>query len=550
MVRHFKPTFLILLVAILASLVVPFALPIPVLAANITFNSTSPDFFFNYISGYNANSTIAWDEAHDDTTQTLTTGTTNIRVQIARGESGGDYRYTITRCGIYFDTSSLPDDANITSAVLRLYYTGTFADDFGAWELQVQSGMPTYPHEPPVVGDYYYNHYSGSGGVLNSSDMDGSLSYRNITLNATGIGWINTTGITKFMLRDNVYDIPDSEPTGTAVEGNRFDFYTYEQGAGYWPQLVVTYGATDKPTITTNDATQIGTTTARLNSHLNADGGEACDVRFQYGNSTGNYTTNTTWVNDTYTTGDYPYADITGLTLNTTYYFRVQATNSEGMANGTELNFTTLLTLNPPTNLTAYPSSHNVSLIWAKGVGSTNTRVQFKIGSYPTNYTDGEQIYFGTMSTVTHSNLTPGTSYYYRAWGESGGNYSTTNASIMTTTYAGAIPDVMPATPPVPSGWWGIPDYTVLENVAGYGILNDYAETYDIPLDTFWFILILMLIMGAGLFIYSKSHNATVAILIVGALIVIASFAELLPLWLLVAFGVPAISIMLVQRRV
>jgi len=267
--------------------------------------------------------------------------------------------------------------------------------------------------------------------------------------------------------------------------------------------------------------------------------------------STSGYTYNTSWVNDTYTTGDSPYADITSLTTNTTYYFRVQVRNTMGTTNGSELNFTTYPVIYEPTNLTAYPDATTISLTWTKGVNAAYTMIRGQVGAYPANYTDGEQVYAGPMSTALHSGLSPGTTYYYRARSYDNAGYSANYTDILMTTSAYTnVTQETPAAPTTPSNWWGTPDYTNLQNIAGYGIINTVADNFEIPRNTFWMSLILILIMSIGLFIYSVQHNVTVALVLMGIMIVTASIAGLLPLWLIAAIGIPVAGIMMVKRRV
>jgi len=261
--------------------------------------------------------------------------------------------------------------------------------------------------------------------------------------------------------------------------------------------------------------------------------------------------TNTSWVNDTYNTGDSPYADISGLANNTKHYFRVQARNAMGTTNGSELNFTTYPTITEPTNFTGYPTSTTISLSWEKGAGAVNTMVRGQAGDYPVNYSSGEQVYAGTMATTMHSGLTPGTTYYYRSWSFDAVGYSDNYTDfLMTTTAYSAVTNDTPASPTTPSNWWGVPDYTNLENLAGYEIINTIADNFQIPPNTFWMSLILIIIMSIGLFIYSVQHNVTVAIVLMGVLIVVASIAGLLPLFMIAFVLLPAAGVMLVKRRI
>ena len=93
------------------------------------------------------------------------------------------------------------------------------------------------------------------------------------------------------------------------------------------------------PTVTTDPATAVGRTTATLNGTLDDDGEEACDVRFQYGETIA-YGINTAWQLGKESVVAFAQA-ITGLSPNTTYHFRAQARNSAGTVNGDDRTFTT-----------------------------------------------------------------------------------------------------------------------------------------------------------------------------------------------------------------
>lgn len=495
---------------------------------DISFNTSISD---GYIWNYGTNYTTIHD---GDSGGVFVSGNT-----LGCGQDAGVY--SIFRGYVYFNTSAIPVGANITNATLKLY--GQADSSSSDFNVVTREGMPTYPHDPLETTDYNYTHYTGDGGSFNTSTFN-TTRYNNITLNAS---WVQAgVGAATKLALISSKDIDATAPTYIEY----VTFWSAEKGTGYYPQLVVTYTASAIPTIATHNATYVTRTTARLNSYLTDDGGEYCDVRFQYGNSTGNYTLNTTWVNDTYLTGDSPYADITSLSLNTTYFFRVQATNTMGMANGSELNFTTYPTINEPTNFIAYPNSTSISLTWIKGVNAAYTMIRGQAGAYPVNYTDGKQVYNGSMSTALDTGLTLGTTYYYRSWSYDSMDYSTNYTDIlMTTTAFTEVTQDTPAAPTTPSNWWGMPDYTNLANIAGYGIVNEIADNFEIPRNTFWMSLILIGIMCIGLFIYSVQHNVTVALMLTGAMIVVASIAGLLPLFLLAVIGIPMGGIMLVKRR-
>lgn len=142
--------------------------------------------------------------------------------------------YWVYRGYVFFDTTTLPEDANITSAVLSLClnYDGSTTD----FNVTLQNGQPTYPHDPLLTGDYVYSHYSGNGGSRSTSTLPGIGNYWNITLNDTGISWIETDGTTKLCLRSQE-DIDYSTPSGS----EEVRIYSTEKGTGYTPKLYVSY---------------------------------------------------------------------------------------------------------------------------------------------------------------------------------------------------------------------------------------------------------------------------------------------------------------------
>lgn len=107
-------------------------------------------------------------------------------------------------------------------------------------------------------------------------------------------------------------------------------------GYGYGDEVEFTTVAA--PTVTTNPATEVGQTTATLNGTLSDYGGELCDVRFQYGETTdGSYTD---WQSDK-VTGDTFSQEVKGLLSGRVYHFRAIATNSAGTGYGADRTFHT-----------------------------------------------------------------------------------------------------------------------------------------------------------------------------------------------------------------
>lgn len=497
-------------------------------------------------------SPLTWTTIHDWATYPYAVDKTGVTLTTmvagASATSNG-----IGRSWLYFDTSAIPDALTITDATLYLYGSSV-QTDIGTWTLQVQSGMPTYPHDPLVSGDFNYTYYAGSGGTISSSSIS-TGTYNAITLNATGKGWINKTGTTKFILRELEHDINDVTPPQVgSYKYNRFIYYSYEQGAGYRPYLEVTYTAIS-PTVTTDAASNIASTTARLNSTIVSDGGGDCEVRFGW-DDTGSraaitdYDDYTSW-SGSYNTGEHPYLDIDSLTPDTQYYFAVEIQNDEGSDLGTELNFTTSAVCGDPDNLRAYPSDTSISFSWVKGDGSTNSTLRYKTGSYPTDETDGTEAYFGTSASYNVTGLTRGTTYYFSVWGESGGGYSADSSDVLATTLAASAGGTDLDNPDTPSRWMDEPAYTNLSNLPLiYPAVNNMADTISMPRATMWLIMFILLAVSMGIMFYQASKGKT-AIGVIGVTVGLGMgyAAGIIPLWIPVLSLIIAVSLLWIQRR-
>jgi len=169
-----------------------------------------------------------------DAVSNATTGTVTDTAQISiLGQYFVGGYYEVLRGFVMFGTSILPDDANITSAVLSLYISQNVSNtDFN---VTIQSGQPNYPNIPLVSSDYAKSKYSGNGGSRNTTEIT-ALNYWNITLNSSGLTWIQKASNTKLCLRNS------REISGTAPTDYEYiTFYTSEKGEAYAPILYVTY---------------------------------------------------------------------------------------------------------------------------------------------------------------------------------------------------------------------------------------------------------------------------------------------------------------------
>jgi outer membrane protein assembly factor BamB len=173
----------------------------------------------------------------------------------------------------------------------------------------------------------------------------------------------------------------------------------------------------DMPAVSTAAATLVEETTATLHGTVTDDGGGACQYRFEYDTDSGEpYTYSTPWTGNK-TTGQSFDEGISGLGKGTKYYFRAQVKNGAGTSSGSELNFLTKPDEPVVSTFTAtVVSDTRIDLTWTKGEGAWKTLIRRDTDDYPADRNDGVQAYFDTGTSCSDTGLTPGTTYYYRAW--------------------------------------------------------------------------------------------------------------------------------------
>ncbi len=294
----------------------------------------------------------------------------------------------------------------------------------------------------------------------------------------------------------------------------------------------VSFNTIDHSAIAILSASNVVSTTATLNAQMTTDGGEPCSVEFVYAVGTlANYAAVAAAgghvhaaAAGTWATGTLPTVNITGLTAATTYTVAASSINSVDVAYGTIVSgvttFTTESGVYIPTNFVAIPTSTTISLSWVKGVGAVQTSVRYSTGGYPADYNSGTSIYLNTGNSYQLTGLTPGTTYYFSAWGYTAGVYSGTGPAytngkitVMSTTLAYNAPSTTPtpnsvAVAPPNSQWAQTPDATKASGIPLFGVLvQGNATAYAQPVNMMWYFIWLLLSACLGVIVFAKSNN-------------------------------------------
>ncbi|MEN8120672.1 MAG: FISUMP domain-containing protein [Bacteroidota bacterium] len=194
------------------------------------------------------------------------------------------------------------------------------------------------------------------------------------------------------------------------------------------------------PTVITQDAISITENSATLKGTVNANG-EEVTVSFEYGETTA-YGNTVDAVPSTVsgTSVTSVSADISGLTVGTTYHFRLKAENSDGVTYGEDKVFATSTT--KPTATTLAVSSVTETTAILNGTVNANgyeTTVTFEYGttdSYGSEINSTPDLVTGSTDTdvsASLTNLLAGTTYHYRVKAENSGGISYGDGMELTT---------------------------------------------------------------------------------------------------------------------
>jgi phosphodiesterase/alkaline phosphatase D-like protein len=200
-----------------------------------------------------------------------------------------------------------------------------------------------------------------------------------------------------------------------------------------------TTGAGQPPLAVTLPVTATGDTTAGLTGQVNPKGQTAA-YTFEYGTSTSFGQISPVVVLDDADASEDVSAALTGLASNTTYFYRVVATNATGTSAGAVRTFTTTGTVTAPTATTGSATSVSSTGATLAGVVDPHggqTAFTFEYG--PTNafgsITAVDQVDGGGSQTVTLpvSGLAPATQYRFRTVATNSAGTSTGTVGTFTT---------------------------------------------------------------------------------------------------------------------
>ena len=323
--------------------------------------------------------------------------------------------HTSNGSGLGSYTSSIGDLECGTTYYVRAYATNSVGTAYGDTYsvTTLSTGIPEVTTN--IVSDISSNS-AICGGVVTHDGCD--------TVTARGVCWSTSQNPT-------VSDSHTTDGGGTGSFTSNITgltagtvyyvraYATNSVGTSYGNQITFTTLAA--PTVTTNTVSNITSTSATCGGYVTSTGGATVTARGVCWSTSQNPT-----ISDSHTTngsgmGSFT-SNMTGLAAGTTYYVRAYATNSVETSYGEQRSFTTLavaptLTTNTVSNITSTSATCGGNVTSDGGATVTVRGVCWSTSQNPTVSNSHTSNGSGTGSFTSNiTGLTPGTTYYVRAY--------------------------------------------------------------------------------------------------------------------------------------
>lgn len=283
------------------------------------------------------------------------------------------------------------------------------------------------PTVTPNLNSAMVNYSLNAKNFATTSVVKYGLSSSNLTNQVTGLSASGTSNVNGNIALPTLnpcttyyYQIEATNSVGTSYS-EIYSFTTLSSG----------------PAITfTNSPTTYNSTT--INYSLNTNGSATTSL-IRYGLTSGNLSSQVTGSSSSGTTAIAAFANLSGLTANTTYYFQIEATNSSCITTSSILSFTTDSQVPGIYSVTASPITTNSASInysvWDKEL-STTTLVRYGLSSVSlTNQAVGFSVSGNTTvaGNASLTGLTPNTTYYYQVEATNSAGTTTSTVASFTT---------------------------------------------------------------------------------------------------------------------
>jgi hypothetical protein len=233
----------------------------------------------------------------------------------------------------------------------------------------------------------------------------------------------------------------------------------------------------------------------------------------------------------------------TGLTANTTYYYRVQAQNAAGtVTSSSEQTFTTTAVVGSIASFYGYPTSTDITLNWVLGSGDSQAMVRYSTLKYPTSTSDGTLVITQAATSYDLTGLSSGQTYYFSIWGLSGVTYSASAVNLVSTTSGAVASSGSDTYPSVSSFEQTISSNKLAQFQPVYSFVNDFINGWGMPNTTGWFLAWLALSMFMGLGAGFLTHKLLVGAVLLDIMLLMGILLGLITGWMLMVIFVVALG--------